>query len=50
MSRYNTSKLADMGYGDSTIEGSTIELTEEEVVALAESVCGTVEEIETARI
>lgn len=47
---YSTIKLADLGYGDVTAQGCTIELTEAEIIALANSVGGTVEEIETARI
>ena len=50
MSKYNTQKLADMGYGDVTSDGETVELTESEVATLAASVGGTVDEIETARV
>jgi arginine/ornithine N-succinyltransferase beta subunit len=50
MSKYDPVKLADMGYGDITYNGPTVELTDDEVRDLAESVGGTVEEIETARI
>jgi hypothetical protein len=46
---YNVQALHDLGYGD--IHGAeTIALTAAEVAALAESVGGTVAEIETARI
>jgi hypothetical protein len=48
--KYDTSKLANMGYGDVTRNGDTIEMTESEVAVLAESVGGTVDEIETARV
>ena len=48
--KYDTSKLASMGYGDVTNDGETVELTESEVATLAASVGGTVEEIETARV
>ena len=49
-SAYSTIKLADLGYGDVTAKGDTIDLTDAEVIALANSVGGTVDEIETARI
>lgn len=48
--KYDTVKLADLGYGDVTRDGATIELTPAEVQKLAEAVGGTVEEIESARI
>ena len=50
MKRYSTEILADLGYGDITHEGYKIQLTDAEVISLAESVGGSVEEIETARI
>ncbi len=45
---YSTATLNDLGYGN--IEGPTVQLTDAEVCALAESVGGTVEEVETARV
>ena len=57
MSRYDTAKLANMEYGDATNEGSTVELTPDEVNELAWAVSSTipgkpiselVREIETA--
>ena len=44
----NTAKLAEMGCGDLTGEGATVELTDAEIETLAESVGGTVAEIKTA--
>ena len=46
--KLDTAKLAEMGYGDLTGEGATIELTDAEIETLAESVGGTVAEIKTA--
>ena len=46
--KLDTAKLAEMGYGDLTGEGATVELTDAEIEALAESVGGSVAEIATA--
>ena len=48
--KLDTAKLANMGYGDITTEGETVELTDAEIEALAKAVGGTIEEIKTAEV
>ena len=48
--KLDTAMLADMGYGDITTEGPTLELTDDEIATLAEAVGGTIDEIKTAEV
>jgi len=43
MSTYNTTLLAELGFGDITDEGETVEMTDAEVRQLAARVAGTAE-------
>ena len=48
--KFDTAKLAEMGYGDITIDGETVELTDSDIESLADSCGGVVSEIMQALV